>query len=164
MAVFDVHPLRDDIAQVVRTELRSPQFGHPAHRELATGTGPCRVCLAPFVIGSDERLLFTYDPFDGFDPVPLPGPVFIHALACTPHATGGFPPQLAGVPLMAEAYRTARECSARVRLTAGGEASVLEMLLDDPTVEYVHLRHAEAGCYVARVSRRAVRESPRPSS
>lgn len=156
MPAIRVHALSPVLADLARTSMKSPQYGHPAHREVASGTGPCRSCLAPFTVGADERLLFTYDPFEGLDPLPLPGPVFIHATPCVPHDGLGFPEQLGAIPLVAEAYLVGRTCSARVRLALGMEAATLAALLDDREVQYLHLRHAEAGCYVARVERAAL--------
>ena len=51
-----------NVADEVRRTRRSPGYGHPAHLEVAAGTGPCRCCLRPFVPGKDQRLLFTYRP------------------------------------------------------------------------------------------------------
>ena len=153
MSAIQVHALPLDLAELARTTLRLPQYGHPAHREVATGTGPCRSCLAPFAVGAEERLLFTYDPFEGLDAVPLPGPVFIHATYCERHEGHGFPHRLDAIPLIAEAYRAGRECTARVRLPEGMASETVATLLENPEVQYLHLRHAEAGCYIARVER-----------
>ena len=61
-------------AEKVRTTRKSPGYGHPVHAEIATGYGPCRLCLRDFNVGTDRRLLFTLDPFYGLEPFPLPGP------------------------------------------------------------------------------------------
>lgn len=70
------------LADTVRTTGKSPGYGHPTYAEVATGHGPCRHCLRTFEIGVEQRTLFTYDPFYGLDPIPLPGPVFIHTEPC----------------------------------------------------------------------------------
>jgi hypothetical protein len=51
------------VADLVRTTMKSPGYGHPAHKEIAGGYGPCRLCLRTFRVEHEERLLFTYDPF-----------------------------------------------------------------------------------------------------
>ncbi|MBV9737341.1 MAG: DUF1203 domain-containing protein, partial [Candidatus Eremiobacteraeota bacterium] len=66
----------------MRSLQTAPIYGHPAHIEVATGYGPCRHCLRTFNVGREQRILFTYDPFQGIEDVPLPGPVFIHAVPC----------------------------------------------------------------------------------
>lgn len=153
MHTFRILPLPPEITAHVRRHHVSPQYGHPAHREVAPGTGPCRACLSPFVVGADERLLFTYDPFESVGDRPLPGPIAVHAGDCAPAAGEGFPDSLRAIPLTAEAYRTDGARSARIPLPQGSEAEVLRTLFDDEAVAYLHLRHATAGCYVARADR-----------
>src|SRR5262245_47327732 len=104
MASFIVHPVAREIAQQARTTRRSPQYGHPVHEELARGTGPCRECLRAFAVGAERRLLFTYSPFTGTSELPQPGPIFIHADACTPHGGVGYPDGLREIPVAAQAY------------------------------------------------------------
>jgi hypothetical protein len=53
--------LRQQIADEVRATLRAPGYGHPAHVEMASGTGPCRLCLRPFRRNEEERVLFTHN-------------------------------------------------------------------------------------------------------
>jgi len=76
MAGFRVLPIAPALAEQVRSTLKSPQYGHPAHVELAAGYGPCRACLKQFRAGEEERILFTFNPFQGLDEYPSPGPVF----------------------------------------------------------------------------------------
>ena len=59
---FIVRGIPQEMADEVRRTHLSPGYGHPAHLELARGTGPCRCCLRPFVPGREQRLLFTYRP------------------------------------------------------------------------------------------------------
>src|SRR5206468_10435401 len=97
---FRVSSVPPEIAHQVRETLRSPQYGHPAHVDVAGGYGPCRSCLRTFVAGRDQRTLFTFNPFQVG--VPAPGPVFIHADDCTPFDGNGFPPALRDLPLLFE--------------------------------------------------------------
>src|SRR5262245_16315953 len=101
-----VRGIPQHVADEVRRTHRSPGYGHPAHAELARGTGPCRCCLAPLVPGRDERLLFTWRP-EGPDGdasnLMAPGPVFIHAQHCVAHDGIGFPDALRAIPLAFEA-------------------------------------------------------------
>jgi Protein of unknown function (DUF1203) len=82
MQSYRVVAVGDRIANAVRKTLRSPDQGHPAHTEAATGYGPCRQCLRTFTVGSERGILFSYDPFYGKENLPLPGPVFIHENDC----------------------------------------------------------------------------------
>lgn len=153
MDTFRVIALPAHVAEEVRGALRSPRYGHPAHVETATGYGPCRSCLRTFRVGEEERVLFTYDPFDGLDPYPSPGPVFIHRDACPRHEEPGFPAELRALPLTLEGYGADRWIVARERVGDGGVERAAAALLGDERVRYVHVRNTEAGCYIARIER-----------
>ncbi len=153
MIPFRVVGIPEDLSRQARREMKSPQYGHPAHAEIAKGYGPCRACLGTFRTGVDERLLFTYDPFAGLDPYPSPGPVFIHSAECTAYAAPGFPPELRDLPLTFEGYGDGRWIVARERASGADIEPALERLLASTDVRYVHVRNTEAGCFIARVER-----------
>ena len=150
---FQVLAISDSIAAQAREQLASPQYGHPGHVEVATGTGPCRSCLRTFEIGEEERLLFTYNPFEGLDAYPSPGPVFMHRTACSPFRGDGFPETLKSLPLTLEAYGDDRWILDRVRVVNGEVDEAVETLLANSAVRYLHVRHTEAGCFIAQVNR-----------
>src|SRR5690348_14806709 len=116
---FRVVGISDKIAAEVREKMASPQYGHPAHVEVAGGTGPCRSCLNTFKVGEEERVLFTYNPFEGLDAYPAPGPVFVHRAECARFAGAGFPEGLRSLPLTLEAYGDERWILDRARVTNG---------------------------------------------
>jgi hypothetical protein len=148
------------LADRVRATGKSPGYGHPTYTELATGHGPCRHCLHTFEIGAERRTLFTYDPFHGLDPIPLPGPVFIHAEACERHdESSGFPQDLRSHPLTFAAYGDGRRLLHEIHVTDGVVEPVLERLFDASEVRYVHVRDQEAGCYDLRVERAKAAEA-----
>jgi hypothetical protein len=153
MAKFVVRPVAPEIATEVRTTRRAPQYGHPVHQEVARGTGPCRECLRAFEVGREDRLLFTYSPFASGSGLPQPGPVFIHAEACGPHAGLGYPDGLRGIPIVVQSYYDDGTIADPLPLPLGEEESVLATLVDEVRVRFAHLRHAEAGCFIARVER-----------
>jgi hypothetical protein len=153
MPAFRVIPIPDDVSAEVRRTLRAPGYGHPAHVEVAAGYGPCRSCLRTFREGTEERVLFTYDAFAGTDGDPSPGPVFIHSGACAAWAGDGFPPELRPLPLMLEGYGAGRWLVAREPVRGGAVEDAVERLFANAAVAYLHVRNAEAGCYVARVER-----------
>ena len=159
MAGFRVLPIDAAFAETVRNTLKSPQYGHPAHVELATGYGPCRACLKQFQTGQEERILFTYNPFAGLDAYPSPGPVFIHAEPCQEFAAiGSFPEELRSLPLTLEAYGTDRWIIARERPAAGEIEQSITRLLNTSGVQYIHVQNTEAGCYMARIERTQAEE------
>lgn len=153
-----MHPYRiqgipEDIAVAARESLRSPQYGHPAHAEVATGYGPCRLCLQTFEVGTDERLLFTYQPFADPAALPAPGPVFIHRGPCGRYDGPTVPDALRPLPLALEGYGADGALLVQRRVGSADVDVVLQAVLEPPAVLYAHLRNAEAGCFIARIDR-----------
>lgn len=152
MAGFRVLPIDSKLAEQVRNTLKSPQYGHPAHIELAKGYGPCRACLKQFQAGEEDRILFTYNPFESFDSYPSPGPIFIHAKSCQNFSEPNrFPDELKTLPLTLEAYGENRWIIARERPAPDEIESSVERLLQTNGVRYIHVRNTEAGCFIARI-------------
>lgn len=151
---FRVAAIPTKVAELVRTTRSSPGYGHPAHEEVATGYGPCRHCLRDFQVGKDRRILFTYDPFHGIEPLPLPGPIFIHAESCErfPDA-GGFPQDLRSHRLTFAAYGDSRRLVSEEYVANGEVEPAISRLLERNEVNYVHVRDTEAGCYDFRIER-----------
>jgi hypothetical protein len=147
---FRVTPIPGSVADHVRTLMSSPGYGHPAHREVARGTGPCRSCLAPFQVGVDERILFTWQPFQG-DALPSPGPIFIHAHECERFEGAGMPPGLGEIPLVVEAFDAKGQSLGRQAVGAGDLESMMGEWVNATGADYLHLRHAVAGCFIARI-------------
>lgn len=153
MTGFRIFAIEDSIADAVRETLKSPQYGHPAHVEPATGYGPCRSCLRQFQTG-EQRILFTYNPFAGLDKYPSPGPVFIHAEPCRAFdAISEWPAELRSLPLTLEAYGPDRHIVARARPEPHSLETSTQDLLQTPGTKYIHVRNTEAGCYIARIER-----------
>ena len=154
MTAFNYIALPSHVADLVRATGRSPGYGHPAYSELATGYGPCRHCLRTFQVGDERRTLFTYDPFHELEPLPLPGPIFIHADPCARYPeTAGFPDDLRAHALTLVAYADDRRVVEEAPVTDGGVERVLERLFAGGDVRYVHVRDRSAGCYDLRVER-----------
>jgi hypothetical protein len=153
MGPFHFYGISNDVANEVRETMRAPQYGHPAHRELARGYGPCRLCLRTFEIGKDERILFTYQPFHEPGSLPAPGPVFIHADHCPRYDSFELPPDFRALPLVVEGYRAGGQLVAQERVGDRVPEEVLARVFDESTPDYVHLRNGEAGCFMAKVDR-----------
>jgi hypothetical protein len=155
MTRYRVIAMDEGVATGVRTTLQAPDYPHPAHAETAGDPAPCRVCLERFRPGEERRLLFTYDPFRDTVDLPLPGPIFIHEAGCTPYdATGGFPRSLRDARLTFNAYGADRTLVARERTEGAAEVEpAIDQLLDDPCVDYVHVRSTNAGCFLCRLDR-----------
>lgn len=154
MTAFRTIPIPVSLAESARRERRSPQYGHPTHTELARGHGPCRLCLETFRVGEEERLLFTYNPFEGLEALPSPGPVFVHADGCGAFdAPTGFPMSLRDVPLVLDGLASGAMLLMREQVSGRDVEVAASRLFANGAVRYIHVRNADAGCYVARLER-----------
>jgi Protein of unknown function (DUF1203) len=151
---FRVAAIPTKIVDLVRSTMRSPGYGHPAHSEVATGYGPCRHCLRDFRVGEERRILFTYDPFHDIEPLPLPGPIFIHQESCERFGDdAGFPEDLRSHRLTLVAYGAERRLVREDRIENGNVEPLIACLLENADVKYLHVRDTEAGCYDFRIER-----------
>jgi hypothetical protein len=151
MTRFRIHGISETLAADVRRTMRAPGYGHPAFREIAHGTGPCRLCLRTFHVGDDERILFTYQPFRDPGSLPAPGPVFIHAEGCPRYDATELPPDFRSVPMVYEAYRRGGRLLAQERPDSAAADAHLSDLFARTGADYVHIRNGEAGCFMAVV-------------
>jgi hypothetical protein len=150
---FRVIPISEEIADKVRETNKSPQYGHPAHTDLAKGYGPCRLCLETFERGVEERILFTYNAFEGLADLPLPSPIFVHKEKCEPYKVNQFPPALRDLPLIFEAFGENAAILQREKVTESEIENLIEKLFSPANVKYINIRNAEAGCFIARIDR-----------
>jgi hypothetical protein len=156
MPVLKIVPMPTSVAETVRSTMKAPVYGFPAHRESAAGRAPCRHCLKLIRAGAEELILFTYDAFHGQGVPPSPGPVYIHAEPCALFAGNGHLPQeYHGQPLTLEVFGENRARLSEKRLNGTDGDTELQEIFQDPTVKYAHVRSTTAGCYLFRVERAA---------
>jgi Protein of unknown function (DUF1203) len=154
MPGFTVVAVPTEVAEYVRANGKSPVYGFPAHKEIATGRAPCRHCLRLIRAQDEELLLFTYDPFQESGARPLPGPVYVHADECARYGEEEtFPEAYRGRQLTFSAYGTERNLVKEILLANGEEESLASQLFAMQEVEYIHVRSTEAGCYLFRLER-----------
>jgi hypothetical protein len=154
MIQYRVNAIPDVIANEVRTTLKSPQYGHPADVALANGYGPCRSCLKTFHKGEEKRILFTYNPFEGLNALPSPGPIFIHEQDCHRYDGTTFPLDLRSLPLFFEGYGREGLIFEKERIVSEKIEEAIVQFFMNTAVEYINIRNAEAGCFIARIDRR----------
>jgi hypothetical protein len=143
-----------DVAEAVRSTLRAPVYGFPAHAEMGDDDAPCRHCLRAIAAGVDRRILFTYDRFAGVESLPQPGPVYIHEKSCPRYAAdAGFPEELRGSPRTLEAYARGRRLVAQEIVADGRFEPAIEKLFANREVEYVQVNSTTAGCFTFRIER-----------
>jgi hypothetical protein len=151
---YKIVPIPTEIARSVRENMKSPQYGHPAFADVAKGYGPCRVCLKTFNQGKDERILFTYNAFESLSSLPLPSPIYIHKNECESFDENGFPPELIDLPLLFESYAEESELVKREAIDKENFTNQIAAIFAFPGVNYINIRNAEAGCFVAKIERR----------
>jgi Protein of unknown function (DUF1203) len=151
---YKIIPIPTEIATSARETMISPQYKHPAFASIATGYGPCRSCLRTFDEGNDERILFTYNSFEGLSGLPLPSPIFIHKNDCKPFSGEGFPQDLIKLPLLFEAFGENSELIKREKVESEEIDSQIAEFFGSEAVKYINLRNSEAGCFVALIKRK----------
>jgi Protein of unknown function (DUF1203) len=155
MSEFRMIAISSKLAAKVRETKLSPGYGHPVTAKVATGHGPCRHCLRPFVVGQDVRMLFTLNPFEGVAPIPQPGPVFIHEAECERYEeTAGYPVELMPFAAVLDGYDEEQMVRRRERVTDGSQEEAIREMMRDPLIQYVMVRDGDAGCFDLRVERR----------
>ena len=150
---YVVHSIPQELADEVRRTRVSPGYGHAAQLEIARGTGPCRCCLQPFVVGRDSRLLFTYRPAARDGTLMAPGPVFIHAETCQRYDAPSLPDDFRKLPMVIEGYLVEGKLAIQTRVNGSPPEQVIDEAFAIPGVRYVHIRNGEAGCFMARVDK-----------
>jgi hypothetical protein len=145
--------LPTEVANEVRSTLKAPKYGFPAHVETATDAAPCRHCLKTFVAGKDRRILFTYDRFAGVESLPQPGPIYIHADDCERYDGAEFPEELRSSPRTLEAYALGRKLIASEYIADGKYEDAIEKLFANPDAAYIQVNSTTAGCFTFRIER-----------
>ncbi|HET8924851.1 MAG TPA: DUF1203 domain-containing protein [Candidatus Acidoferrum sp.] len=143
-----------EVAEAVRSTLKAPGYGFPAHSELASHDAPCRHCLRTTKAGKDRRILFTYDRFAGVESLPQPGPVYIHEDSCPRYAgDAGFPEELRRSPRTLEAYARGRHLLAQEYVADGEFEPAIEKLFTRQDVDYIQVNSTTAGCFTFLIER-----------
>jgi len=150
---YRVTPMDVALTEKVRTLMISPFGKLPVWSSVATGYGPCRSCLKKFCEGEEERIYMTYDPFSGKSDLPLPGPVFIHSDRCEEFTGDGFPQELLSIPMLFDGYGEHSSLKVSEPIEKENFEDQIARMLSAPDVEFVHIRNAEAGCFIATIER-----------
>jgi Protein of unknown function (DUF1203) len=154
MPNFRVVAIPTEITDAVRSTMRAPVYGFPAHLEQAEDDAPCRHCLRLIRAGRDGRILFTYDRFAGVESLPQPGPIYVHSEACPRYEEdAGFPEELRGSPRTLEAYASGRRLVTQEYVADGRFETVIEKLFRNPEVGYLQVHSTAAGCFTFRIER-----------
>ena len=126
---------------------------------MATGYGPCRVSLKPFIVGQDVRLLFKHSPFEIDNIFNQAGPIFIHKDEVEEYQNVyQFPKEIkadkVNFPLTIIGYCKEQKM---IFTKLVGELDV-EILIEETfeqniEIDFLHARNAEAGCFICKIER-----------
>lgn len=158
MNKFKIVPLSKAFAQKIKTEMVD-DFENSVVEQLATGLGPCRVSLKPFVKGVDKRLLFKHSPFEIENAYNQPGPIFINSKDVDEYSdVHHFPPEIKAnkqsFPLSLIGYNQ-HQMMVLSKLVGDNDVDelIVEIFNQHPEIEYLHARNAQACCYICKVER-----------
>jgi hypothetical protein len=158
MSQFKIVPLSKEYAAKIR-ETNKDDFGHDVIEHVATGKGPCRVSLKPFVVGEEVRLLLSHSPFLIDNAFNQPGPIFINKNEVEPYSDiHRFPPEIKedriNFPLSLIGYNK-KQNMVFTKLVGDDDIDILiEKIFDEqPKIEYLHARNAEACCFICKIER-----------
>jgi hypothetical protein len=158
MRNFKIVPLSKEYVARIR-ETNKDDFGHDVVERLATGKGPCRVSLKPFIIGEDVRLLISHSPFEIDNAFNQPGPVFINKEEVEPYSDiYRFPVEIKedkiSFPLSLLGYDK-KQRMIFTKLVGDNDVDLLieKIFIENPKIEYLHARNAEACCYLCKIER-----------
>jgi len=158
MNQFTIVPLQKEYAEKIR-QTRKDDYGHDVAESIATGRGPCRVSLRPFVPGRDKRLLFSHSPFEIDNAFNQPGPVFIASEAVEPYAdVHRFPPEIKAnresFPLSLIGYNNDQQMVFTQLVEDRDVDELIKTIFNShPEIAYLHARNSEACCYICRIDR-----------
>ncbi|MEI6410037.1 MAG: DUF1203 domain-containing protein [Bacteroidota bacterium] len=158
MSKFKVIPLTADYADQIRSA-GVDHFGNTVVEQVATGYGPCRVSLKPFVPGVDKRLLLSHSPFEQQNAFNQQGPIFIHTEPVEPYAdVDRFPPEIKAdkenFPLTLIGYSPDQRMVFAQLVGDSDVDLMIDAIFDThENVDYLHVRNAEAGCFICKIER-----------
>ena len=158
MKQFKIIPLSEEYAAKIRAT-NTDDFGHTVIEKIATGKGPCRVSLQPFVVGEDMRLLLSHSPFEIDNVFDQPGPIFIHKKEVEAYKdVHRFPPAIKAdkesFPLSLIGY-SKNQNMVFTQLVGDNDVDdlIVKIFDEHPYVEYLHARNAEACCFICKIER-----------
>lgn len=149
---FRIVPFDADYAARIRATRRDGT-GAPIEERHDPERHQCRVCLT-LTLPDEPYLLLSHRAHPAGEPYAETGPVFIHARDCAPYSAhdrypDGFPRRQVVLKAFSADHRIVDAQHALERKVD----AVIEGLLADPRVAYLHARNLGYGCYMFRVER-----------
>ncbi len=150
---FRVRPLPHNLAENMRSAMEDER-GHRIKTLRDEERHQCRVCLQLTEPG-DPYLLGSYTPFERDSAYAETGPIFIHQKSCRPwDSEGGYPNEFPRNDVVLRAYNEAGSIQDAEWVGDREVEDVIEEILDNPRVDFIHARNSTYGCFMFRVDRR----------
>ena len=148
---YRIVPLPSEVADAARRAVAASATDHAVVTADAPNAYPCRHCLH-WAEPGDELILFPFASVDG-GPYQERGPIFVHAERCTRYAETESYPEAFRNSRVIRAYDT-RKFMIDARVVNGeGPEQLIEELLANPQVAFLHVRSVTRGCYTMGVER-----------
>ena len=149
---FRVVPLKTEVAEAAR---RAAATGASDHRVVTADSPngyPCRHCLR--WAGPGERMiLFPFAAIPSGHPYSETGPIFVHEEQCERYtATNQFPADLRKGRVL-RAYNSDRDMIDAEVVNGSEPEALIEKLLQNEEIAFLHVRSAGHGCYTMRIER-----------
>ncbi|MFO0997066.1 MAG: DUF1203 domain-containing protein [Alphaproteobacteria bacterium] len=155
MIPYRAIPIPTAVAETARTALVD-SYGNALKRHVAQSHpgAPCRHCLADVGVG-EGYVTMAYSAFTTPGPYSEVGPIFLHAERCPAfdRATNRLPEIVRLRTVAIRGYNAAHEIEAADLVEGEDAESLIERLLENPAVAYLHARTARYGCYLCRIER-----------
>jgi len=156
---FKIVPLSIEYAMKIRAAGRD-NFGNEIEEQIASGYGPCRVSLKPFVPGVDRRILASHSPFQIANAFNQPGPIFFNASIGVDEYSDvrRFPPDIkadpVNFPLTLIGYSSDQRMVFAELVGDRDVDQMIEKIFEERTdIDFLHARNAEAGCFICKIER-----------
>lgn len=158
MRNFKIVPLSAETADKIRSS-KKDAYGNQVVVQTATGAGPCRQSLQPFITGRDKRILFLYSPFDTPGVFAENGPVFIFETPVECYRDiYRFPAAIKGdkinFPLSLIGYNINDGMVYSRQVGNEDVEDLVEQVFDTcPHIRYLHVRNSAACCFICKIER-----------
>jgi hypothetical protein len=148
---FRVVPLPTEVADTARRKAANGAVDHKISTVESEGSAPCRHCLT-WAKPGERVILFPYQSVAADQPYAEIGPIFIHAVTCARYdLPNEFPIEMRNGRAM-RAYNAENEIIG-AEIADGSAEEIASRLLENPEVEFLHVRSASAGCYTFTLER-----------
>jgi hypothetical protein len=159
MKNFKYLPIPKEYADSIRKE-KKDNFGYHVEIQICgeQSYGPCRSCLKQTLPG-ERRLLFSYDPVKSDNPYNEVGPCYIHERECSPYENiYEFPEEVRNgrihIPLVLRCYNLTKHMIDAILIKNNHDVeNQIEKLFENKEVAFIHVRNAEAQCFIIQVER-----------